>query len=94
MTDWEQTLTECEARLEAAAGSLGRGPGPDVAPFREPALDQPLPARLVDRAQALVDRSIDLEHRLRDEQVHILAELRRLPRMPVAPRATKFDARG
>jgi len=89
---WERALEECEARLDAAGTALEAGAPVTVAPFAPPETDEPMPAALADRARDLVARSVELEGLLARELDGIRAELRRLPRMPAAPRETRFDA--
>lgn len=91
-TAWSRTLDECEARLDAATVTLEHprpSSGqplevkPEVAPFVAGGPAEPFPAELVDRALALVKRSVDLEQRLTNERDRVSAELRRLPRARV-----------
>jgi hypothetical protein len=97
-TSWTSVLDECDARLEAATaaldrGTLDHGAGEPVTPFAGADVSEPLPSDLVERARALVDRSEVLEQRLRDEQDRLRSELRRLPRMPAAPREVHFEVK-
>lgn len=90
MTDgWEQALSECEARLDAAADTRAA----EIAPFTVPEVNGPMPATLVGRARLIVDRAETVGHQLAAEQDRIRAELRRLPRLPPAPHTTSFDRR-
>jgi hypothetical protein len=93
VTSWRNVLDECDARLAAATAALDRGAGEPVAPFAGADVSEPLPGELVERARDLVDRSELLERRLRDEQDRLRTELRRLPRMPTAPREVHFEAK-
>jgi hypothetical protein len=91
---WEQTLTECEARLDAAAGAPVSRPGTtEITPFAVPEVTAPLPADLVGRARMIVVRAEALERQLAGEQDRIRAELRRLPRLPPAQHTPSFDDR-
>ena len=92
-SSWTNVLDECDARLAAATEALDRGVGEPVAPFADADVSEPLPSDLVERARDLVDRSEALEQRLRDEQDRLRVELRRLPRMPAAPREVHFEAK-
>ena len=92
-SSWTNVLDECDARLAAATEALDRGVGEPVAPFAHADVSEPLPSDLVERARDLVDRSEALEQRLRDEQDRLRVELRRLPRMPAAPREVHFEAK-
>jgi hypothetical protein len=89
---WEDALTECEARLDAAESALDPRTAVPVAPFGPPAVDGPLPAPLAERARACCERGEALASQLAGELDRIRAELRRLPRMPRAPREAHFDA--
>jgi hypothetical protein len=88
---WEHALADCEARLDAAAAALDQG-GPVVAPFTAPEVEGPIPEYLAGRARACSERGDQLQARLQDELERIRAELRRLPRIPRAPREAHFDA--
>jgi hypothetical protein len=90
---WEQALTECEARLDAAATALAKGTLASVVPFSPSEIDEPLPVALAERAQACATRGEELSERLAAELERIRLELRRLPRMPRAPRENRFEAR-
>jgi hypothetical protein len=92
-SSWRNVLDECDARLAAATAALDRGAGEPVAPFAGADVSEPLPGELVERARDLVDRSEELERRLREEQDRLRTELRRLPRMPTAPREVHFEAK-
>jgi hypothetical protein len=89
---WEQALTECEERLDAATTALENGKPASVAPFSPAGIDEPLPSALVERALACSNRSVELSERLAGELERIRLELRRLPRMPRAPRENHFEA--
>jgi hypothetical protein len=95
ITDWEQALAECEARIDAAAAGLDGGVGATtaVAPFAIPAIDGPCPAVFEGRARALVERGIELERRLETERDRVRSELRRLPRMPPIERAWHLEVK-
>jgi hypothetical protein len=91
---WEQTLAECEARLDAAAGApAARGGATEIVAFAAPEDTGPIPVSLVGRAQLIVDRAEALERQLVGEQDRIRAELRRLPRLPPAQHTPSFDSR-
>jgi hypothetical protein len=90
---WEAALDECEARLDAAVAALERTAPGVVAPFSADEIEGPLPAALADRAQACCTRGQELERRLADELERVRLELRRLPRVPQAPQAARYEAR-
>jgi hypothetical protein len=71
---WIDALTVMEARLEAIES------GHEAGPFEPPAVDEPMPAALVGRAEAVVARGDAMQERLEAESARIRAELRRLPR--------------
>ena len=89
---WEHALEECEARLDAASVALEQARPAAITPFSVPAVDGPIPAALVDRARACSARGEELSARAADELERIRRELRRLPRMPRAAGATRFEA--
>ena len=89
---WEDALTEYEARLDLVATALEDGNAVAVAPFSAPAVDEPIPAHLAGRARTCAARGDELRERLASELNRIRTELRRLPRMPRAPREAHFDA--
>jgi hypothetical protein len=82
---WTRVLDDCEARLDALAATMTTATPPEISPFLPVATAEPIPAELVPRARALVDRSAELEQRLANERDRVRAELRRLPRMPRTP---------
>ena len=90
---WELALADCEARLELAAAALASGTPTEITPFSAPELEGPLPEALVERAQACSTRGEELSERLGGDLERIRMELRRLPRMPRAPRETHFEAK-
>ena len=90
---WDQALTDCEARLDAAAKALENGTLAAVDPFSPSEVDGPLPTALAERAKKCATRGEELSERLAAELERIRLELRRLPRMPRAPRENRFEAR-
>lgn len=88
---WEQALTDCEARLDAAAAALESGTPTAIAPFAAAEIEGPLPTGLAGRAQACSARGDELSARLADELERVRLELRRLPRMPRAEREPRFE---
>jgi len=89
---WEAALDECEARLDAALASLDHTAPGVVTPFSPDEIEGPLPAALVDRAQACCTRGQELERRLADELERVRRELRRLPRVRQAPHQARYEA--
>ena len=79
---WEDALTDCESRLDAATAALELGKPAAIAPFSEAEIEGPLPAEL----------RIELEQRFAAELERVRTELRRLPRMPRVPAGTRFEA--
>ncbi len=93
MTSWAHVLDDCAARIDAATAALERGAPAEIPAFVPVEPPGPLPAELVERARALVDRSEALERRLEDERARVRAELLRLPRMPAAEREVHFEVK-
>lgn len=89
---WEQALADCEARLDAADAALAAGHPVEVEAFAAPAVATPLPAELVARARALTTRGEELGERLAGEIARIRDEVRRIPRVPRAESASRFEA--
>ncbi len=88
-SSWAKVLDQCDARLAPRRARAA----PSWPPFTGVEVSEPLPSELVDRARAIVDRSGELEQRLRAEQDRLRSELRRLPRMPAAERQVHFEAK-
>jgi hypothetical protein len=88
---WDRALADCEARLDAVAAALVHGAPASAAPFATPDVEGPIPAPLAARARAVAERGAELEERLTSELARLRSELRRLPRMPRAPRESRFD---
>ena len=88
---WEETLEQCEARLDAAVAALEQGTTPEVDTFSEPRVAGPIPPALADRARACSERGEELAELLARELERIRLELRRLPRMPAPQRDTHID---
>ena len=89
---WEQAIAGIEANVDAAERALAAGTAPELAPFTPPALAEPLPAELADRARACRDRNDALAARIGGELDRIRSELRRLPRVPRSTHEARFDA--
>jgi len=92
-TSWEDTLDECEARLDAADAALAEGRPVAVDPFVEPEVANPIPAELEARARTLAARTDDLGARLAVELERVRSDVRRLPRFRRSPGTGHIDTR-
>jgi HAMP domain-containing protein len=77
---WPERLDAMERALERAAQTVEYGTPADHTPL--PPADEPLPAELVPRAQALLDATRAMEDRVRDAAAEVGAQLERIHRAP------------
>ncbi len=92
MSTWTAVLDAFEARLDEVGRALADGEPGTVPPFAPPADPPPIPADVVPRAVALLQRSREMEQLIAQARVAVRARLDAPPPAPRAPgQASRFD---